>query len=151
MTKILFLPGAGASPDFWKPVGALLPADWSKEYFGWPGLGDQPHDPAVKGIDDLVRMVAAKMDGPVEPGGAVHGWRHRRAAGDRATAKCTPAGADRDVRRHRHGGIGRIGLARELSQVFSARHALDHRGAGGSPAAGREDRLADAAAVVGRP
>lgn len=66
MAKILFLPGAGASPDFWKPVGALLPADWSKEYFGWPGLGDQPHDPAFTGIDDLVRMVAARMDGPVD-------------------------------------------------------------------------------------
>ena len=66
MTRILFLPGAGASPDFWKPVGALLPADWPKHYFGWPGLGDQPHDPAVTGIDDLVRMVAAKMDGPVD-------------------------------------------------------------------------------------
>jgi pimeloyl-ACP methyl ester carboxylesterase len=66
MATILFLPGAGASPDFWKPVGALLPADWPKEYFGWPGLGDQPHDPAVKGIDDLVRMVTARMDGPVD-------------------------------------------------------------------------------------
>ena len=53
MTKILFLPGAGASPDFWKPVGTLLPDAWPKEYFGWPGLGDQPHDPAIKGIDDL--------------------------------------------------------------------------------------------------
>jgi pimeloyl-ACP methyl ester carboxylesterase len=66
MAKILFLPGAGASPDFWKPAGALLPADWPKEYFGWPGLGDQPRDPAVRSIDDLVRMVAAKMDGPVD-------------------------------------------------------------------------------------
>jgi 2-hydroxy-6-oxonona-2,4-dienedioate hydrolase len=66
MTKILFLPGAGASPDFWKPVGTLLPAEWPKEYFGWPGLGDQPHDPAIKGVDDLVRMVAARMDGPVD-------------------------------------------------------------------------------------
>jgi pimeloyl-ACP methyl ester carboxylesterase len=66
MTKVLFLPGSGASPDFWKPAGALLPADWSKHYFGWPGLGHQPHDPAIKGIDDLVRMVAAKMDGPVD-------------------------------------------------------------------------------------
>lgn len=66
MAKILFLPGAGASPGFWKPVGALLPADWSKEYFGWPGLGDQPHDLAVTSIDDLVRMVAAKMDSPVD-------------------------------------------------------------------------------------
>ena len=66
MPKILFLPGAGASPDFWKPVGTLLPADWPKEYFGWPGLGDQPHDPAIKSMDDLVRMVAARMDGPVD-------------------------------------------------------------------------------------
>ena len=53
MTRILFLPGAGGSPDFWKPVSALLPADWSKEYFGWPGLGHQPHDPSIKSIDDL--------------------------------------------------------------------------------------------------
>jgi pimeloyl-ACP methyl ester carboxylesterase len=66
MTKILFLPGSGASPDFWKPVGGLLPADWPKEYFGWPGLGRQPHDPAVRGIDDLIAMVVAKMEVPVD-------------------------------------------------------------------------------------
>ena len=66
MARILFLPGAGASPDFWKPVGARLPAGWSKEYFGWPGLGDQPHDPAIRGMDDLVGLVAAKMDEPVD-------------------------------------------------------------------------------------
>jgi len=66
MTKILFLPGAGASPDFWKPVGDRLPEAWPKEYFGWPGLGDQPHDPAIKDIDDLVRLVAARMDEPVD-------------------------------------------------------------------------------------
>jgi pimeloyl-ACP methyl ester carboxylesterase len=66
MTKILFLPGSGASPDFWKPVGSLLPADWPKVYFGWPGLGRQPHDPAVRGIDDLIAMVVAKMDAPVD-------------------------------------------------------------------------------------
>jgi pimeloyl-ACP methyl ester carboxylesterase len=66
MTRILFLPGAGGSPDFWKPVGALLPADWSKEYFGWPGLGHQPHDPSIKGVDDLVRLVMAKIEEPVD-------------------------------------------------------------------------------------
>jgi pimeloyl-ACP methyl ester carboxylesterase len=66
MTRILFLPGSGASPDFWKSVGTLLPSSWSKEYFGWPGLGKQPHDPNVRGWDDLVRMVEARMDGPVD-------------------------------------------------------------------------------------
>jgi pimeloyl-ACP methyl ester carboxylesterase len=66
MARILFLPGAGASPDFWKPVGALLPAAWPKEFFGWPGLGHQPHDPSIKGIDDLVDLVAARMDQPVD-------------------------------------------------------------------------------------
>src|SRR5262249_380559 len=45
---------------------ALLPAHWQKEHFGWPGLGNEPHDPAVKGMDDLVRLVAARMDGPVD-------------------------------------------------------------------------------------
>lgn len=67
MTKILFLPGAGASPEFWKPVGQRLLSHWPKQYLGWPGLGAQPHDPAIKGLDDLVRLVAAKMDdGPVD-------------------------------------------------------------------------------------
>ncbi|WP_395712422.1 alpha/beta fold hydrolase [Reyranella sp.] len=66
MTRILFLPGAGASPDFWKPVGSRLPAEWPKHYFGWPGLGDQPHDPAITSLDDLVGLVAKHMDEPVD-------------------------------------------------------------------------------------
>jgi pimeloyl-ACP methyl ester carboxylesterase len=66
MSRVLFLPGAGGSPDFWKPVGALLHAEWSKEYFGWPGLGNQPHDPTIGGMDDLVRLVAARIDEPVD-------------------------------------------------------------------------------------
>jgi pimeloyl-ACP methyl ester carboxylesterase len=66
MPSVFFLPGAGGSPDFWKPVGALLPAEWSREYFGWPGLGNQPHDPAIGGVDDLVRLVAARIDEPVD-------------------------------------------------------------------------------------
>jgi len=66
MASLFFLPGSGASPDFWKPVGGLLPADWPKTYFGWPGLGHQPHDPTIKGIDDLVRLVASRMEGAVD-------------------------------------------------------------------------------------
>jgi len=33
---------------------------------GWPGLGRQPHDPTVKGIDDLIAMVVSRMDRPVD-------------------------------------------------------------------------------------
>jgi pimeloyl-ACP methyl ester carboxylesterase len=63
---ILFLPGAGGSPDFWKPVGSRLSAQRPKEYFGWPGLGAQPHDPAIKGLDDLIAMVVERMTEPVD-------------------------------------------------------------------------------------
>jgi len=35
--KILFLPGAGGSPAFWRPVADRLPAGWTKVHFGWPG------------------------------------------------------------------------------------------------------------------
>ena len=63
---VFFLPGSGASPDFWKPAGERLPTDWHKAHFGWPGLGHQPHDPAIKGIDDLIALVVAKMDRPVD-------------------------------------------------------------------------------------
>ena len=66
MRKILFLPGAGGSPEFWQPVADLLQGEREKVLFGWPSLGDQPHDPAISGIDDLVRLVDARIDGPVD-------------------------------------------------------------------------------------
>jgi pimeloyl-ACP methyl ester carboxylesterase len=63
---VLFLPGAGGSPAFWKPVGSLLPESWPKQYLAWPGLGDQPHDPSVRGMDDLVAITAARLSRPVD-------------------------------------------------------------------------------------
>lgn len=63
---VFFLPGTGASPGFWKPVGDLLPGNWTKIYFGWPGLSGQPADPAINGYEDLVRLVANRIDGPVD-------------------------------------------------------------------------------------
>lgn len=61
---ILFLPGAGGSPLFWQPLGDLLPRDWRKTYLGWPGLGNEPHDPAVRRLDDLVALAAKHIAGP---------------------------------------------------------------------------------------
>jgi surfactin synthase thioesterase subunit len=64
-THILFLPGAGGSPKFWRPLGDMLPSTWRKTYVGWPGLGDQPHDPHVQGLNDLVDLAERHIDGPV--------------------------------------------------------------------------------------
>lgn len=64
--NLLFLPGAGGSPEFWRPAGERLPPGWPKHFFGWPGLGDQAHDPAVRGLDDLVEIVVARMDAPAD-------------------------------------------------------------------------------------
>ena len=60
MPTVLLLPGAGGSPTFWEPVASRLPDGWAKVPFGWPGLGDEPHDPAIGSLDDLVALVAAR-------------------------------------------------------------------------------------------
>ncbi len=62
---ILFLPGAGGAPEFWHPLGALLPAAWKKTYLSWPGLGRKAHDPAVRGFADLLAITERQIDGPV--------------------------------------------------------------------------------------
>lgn len=59
--RILFLPGAGGDPAFWRPVGERLPANWEKVYFRWPGLGNKAAEPFVRGFDDLVNRVVAKL------------------------------------------------------------------------------------------
>src|SRR5690606_19574941 len=65
--SILFLPGAGADPAFWKPVGDLLPVAWSKTYLAWPGLGHNPPSPEVQSFVDVVRFVERHL-----PPGPVH-------------------------------------------------------------------------------
>ncbi|HEY9217342.1 MAG TPA: GNAT family N-acetyltransferase, partial [Phenylobacterium sp.] len=65
--RLVFLPGAGADPHFWRPLADRLPAAWSKRFLGWPGLGDQPADADVNSVDDLVRLVEAQLgDGPAD-------------------------------------------------------------------------------------
>lgn len=65
--RLLFLPGAGADPDFWRPLADRLPQAWDKVRFGWPGLGRQPADPDINGFDDLVALVERRLgDEPVD-------------------------------------------------------------------------------------
>ncbi|HEY3799730.1 MAG TPA: alpha/beta hydrolase [Caulobacteraceae bacterium] len=60
MHRTLFLPGAGADPNFWRPLGERLPAG-DKVYLGWPGLGAQPPHPSVASRADLLRLVEGAM------------------------------------------------------------------------------------------
>lgn len=62
--QIVFLPGAAGAPEFWHPLGALLPASWEKVYLYWPGLGDQPHEAGIDNFDDLVAWTISKFHGP---------------------------------------------------------------------------------------
>lgn len=63
-SKLLFLPGAGGNPSFWKPVSELLKHPASKTRLGWPGFGSVPTDPLVNDIDDLVAKVISEIDQP---------------------------------------------------------------------------------------
>lgn len=65
--RLLLLPGAGADPSFWRPLGERLPTHWEKHYFAWPGLGNQAPSAKVRCFDDLVAMVANELgDRPVD-------------------------------------------------------------------------------------
>jgi len=61
---IFFLPGAAGSPDFWRPAGERLATSAERVYFGWPGYGSVPHDPTVRGLDDIVQRVLQRIEGP---------------------------------------------------------------------------------------
>lgn len=66
MRRVLFLPGAAGAAAFWDPVGSVLPVHWARRYLSWPGLGNEPDDPAVRGFGDLVRIVRNELGQPAD-------------------------------------------------------------------------------------
>jgi pimeloyl-ACP methyl ester carboxylesterase len=66
MAKLLFLPGAGGSAQFWRTVADRLTFARPVHFFAWPGLGNEPSKPDVNGIGDLVKTVQSEMDGPCD-------------------------------------------------------------------------------------
>jgi pimeloyl-ACP methyl ester carboxylesterase len=65
-TSLFFLPGAGGSAAFWHPVAERLGTERRMRFFSWPGLGDEPADPAVASLDDLAALVLAALDRPAD-------------------------------------------------------------------------------------
>jgi pimeloyl-ACP methyl ester carboxylesterase len=65
-TPIAFLPGVGASADFWKPVAQAMPRDRDYTFHSWPGLGNEAPSPAVNSPGDLVKLVIDDLDEPTD-------------------------------------------------------------------------------------
>ena len=63
MLKTLFLPGAGGSSSFWKPLAAHAQLDGV--FFAWPGLGVEPPEPGIGSVNDLIALVASEITEPV--------------------------------------------------------------------------------------
>ena len=63
-SKLIFLPGVSGNPAFWKPAAQRLVCPAQQVFFGWPGFGPTPSDPAINGIDDLVAMTVTEIDQP---------------------------------------------------------------------------------------
>jgi pimeloyl-ACP methyl ester carboxylesterase len=61
--KTLFLPGASGNASFWQPVARHARLDGV--FFAWPGLGGEPPQPGIDGIDDLVALVSREITEPV--------------------------------------------------------------------------------------
>jgi pimeloyl-ACP methyl ester carboxylesterase len=62
--KLIFLPGAGGHPDFWRPMSDTLRHIGEHVLLGWPGFGGIPAQADVTGMNDLVDMVVQQMDAP---------------------------------------------------------------------------------------
>jgi pimeloyl-ACP methyl ester carboxylesterase len=55
---VVFLPGAGGSRDFWRPVSRHIPANWTSTLLNLPGAGNEPPQPGVSSFDDLTSHIA---------------------------------------------------------------------------------------------
>jgi len=66
MMKMMFLPGAGGSAAFWRPVANQVAPDRPRQFLSWPGLGNEPSDPNLRGMDDFVSMVLAALWEPAD-------------------------------------------------------------------------------------
>ena len=61
MPELVFLPGAGGSAAFWRPVAVNLAELGSVHLFGWPGFGDVPADPGIHSLDDLFQWFLRRL------------------------------------------------------------------------------------------
>ncbi len=64
MPPLVFLPGAGGSASFWRPVADRLEDLGEVHLFGYPGFGGVPTEPGVKSLDDLYGWILERLPRP---------------------------------------------------------------------------------------
>lgn len=67
VAPLVFLPGAGGSTSFWRPVADRLRDIGQAHVFGYPGFGGVPADPGIKSLNDLFGWLVERL-----PQGASH-------------------------------------------------------------------------------
>ena len=63
-SRLLFLPGALGSPDFWKPLAWELSNTAECVFVTYPGFAGEPAEPSVSCFEGLVQSVASRIDRP---------------------------------------------------------------------------------------
>jgi pimeloyl-ACP methyl ester carboxylesterase len=58
---LVFLPGAGGSASFWRPVVDRLADLGSAHLLGYPGFGGVPPDPRIRSLDDLFGWLLERL------------------------------------------------------------------------------------------
>ncbi len=58
---LVFLPGAGGSESFWRPVADRLGDLGRVHLLGYPGFAGAQPDPGLRSLDDLYRWVAERL------------------------------------------------------------------------------------------
>ncbi len=61
MTAMVYLPGAGGTSAFWRPVADKLRDLGRAVCLGWPGFGDEPADSTIRSLPDLADWTVARM------------------------------------------------------------------------------------------
>jgi pimeloyl-ACP methyl ester carboxylesterase len=61
MPSLVFLPGAGGSTSFWRPVADRLADLGPTRVLGYPGFDELPPDPALSSLGDLFGALGKQM------------------------------------------------------------------------------------------
>jgi len=64
--RLLFLPGAGGNPTFWKPLVNLIKQPGDPVLLAWLGAGSNVRRDDIHSLDDLYRLVVDCIDRPVD-------------------------------------------------------------------------------------